>query len=210
MYHFFVTIITAIFYLLNGRPIVKGLENIPQDESVIFAATHRSATDPFYLALILRQRTIAFMAKESIFSFKPLASLLSSAHVFPVNRDRPSTKVIKHSVKLLQEGLDLGIFPTGSRYSTEVKSGTAFIQSLSHKAIIPVSIQPPANFWEFISRHKARIAFGQPIHYIEGKKYKKADLEQIDQEIAADFDRLDQLNNPDYHYIPKKVKANKD
>ncbi|MGY4104080.1 lysophospholipid acyltransferase family protein [Ignavigranum ruoffiae] len=207
MYHFFITIISGLFKLLNGRPLIQGLENIPKDDSVIFAATHRSATDPFYLAINLKDRTIAFMAKESIFKFKPLAALLKSAHVFPVNRDKPSTKVIKHSVKLLADGLDLGIFPTGSRYSTEVKGGTAFIQTLSHKAIIPVSIQPPSNFWQFISRRKARIAFGPAIPYIEGKKYKKADLAAIDQQIAEEFDRLDKLNNPDYKYIPKKKKT---
>lgn len=208
MYKFLVNIIAIFFYLLNGKPKVTGLDHLPKDESVILAATHRSALDPFYLVMILRNRTIAFMAKESLFQNKILASLLKAGHVFPIDRDKPSTKVIKHAVnELTKGGKDLGIFPSGSRYSTEIKGGTAFIQGLSKKAIIPISIQPPKNFWEFISRKKAKVAFGPAIAYDSSQKYRKGLLEKIDQKIASEFDRLDNVNDPDYVYIiPKKKK----
>ena len=207
MYHSIINIITIFFILINGRPLVKGVDSLP-NEQVIFAATHRSATDPFYLAIVLRGREIAFMAKESLFKFKPLGWLLKACNVFPVNREKPSTRVIKHAVKELKEGgKDLGIFPTGSRYSTVVKGGTAFIQKLSQKDIIPVSIQPPKDFWEFISRKKAKIIFGQPIPYQAECKYKKADLENIDAQISQAFDELDHELDPNYKYVPQKTKS---
>lgn len=208
-YQFAVKAIKFIFTLFNGRPQVIGLDRIPQNKTLIFAATHRSYTDPFFLADILYPRQIAFMAKDSLFKRKWLAKLLSKGQVFPVNREKPAASTMKHAVKILtSQESDLGIFPAGTRHATEIKSGTAFIQKMAKTDIIPIAIQPPIGFWQFITRKKAKIAIGHPIAYDPNLKYTKDDLAQIDQELAQAFETLDAELDPTYVYIPRKqVKA---
>ena len=103
LYNFLLTFIRFIFRLINGREVVQGLENLPKDQPYIIAATHRSLTDPLFVAFETYPHQIAFMAKESLFKFKPLGWLFRKVNVFPVNRDKPSTSTIKHAVKIMNE-----------------------------------------------------------------------------------------------------------
>lgn len=206
-YQFAVHMIKFIFHLLNGKPQVSGLENLPEDQPLIIASTHRSMTDPFLLADVVYPKEVAFMAKDSLFKQKWLANLLAKGNVFPVNREKPSTTTIKHAVNILtKENLNLGIFPSGSRHTTEIKSGTAFIQKLSKATIVPVAIQPPIGFWQFITRKRAKIAFGQPIPFDSTQKYDKEMLAKVDAQIAEQFALLDKQLDPEYVYVPKSKK----
>lgn len=206
-YQFAVHMIKFIFHLFNGKPQVHGLENIPENEPVIIASTHRSMTDPFLIADVIYPKVVSFMAKDSLFKQKWLAFILTKGNVFPVNREKPSTTTIKHAVNVLnKEKMNLGIFPSGSRHSAEIKGGTAFIQKLSKATIVPVAIQPPIGFWQFITRKRAKIAFGQPIPFYASQKYDKEKLAQIDQQIAEQFEQLDKQLDPTYVYIPTTKK----
>ncbi|MGX7106788.1 lysophospholipid acyltransferase family protein [Hutsoniella sourekii] len=193
-YSILVSIIKWVLLIFNGKSKIYGLDHLPKDQPVIFAATHQSNTDPFFLAAAIQPKVVAFMAKEELFRFKPLAWLLNKGHVFPVNRQNPSTKSIRHAATVLKQGdKNLGIFPTGSRHSDEIKPGTAFIQKLSKATIIPVAIQPPIGFIQFIMRKQAYLAFGQPIAYDSSTKYDKDKLVEIDQNIQKQWNQLNQL-----------------
>lgn len=206
MYKSLVRFLKWILILFNGPAQIIGKDHLPQGPA-IYAITHRSMLDPFYIAAIAHPHEIAFMGKQEIFQVKLFAWFLPKVHVFPVNRDNPSPKVLKHAVKVMnKDGLNLGIFPSGSRYTTEIKGGTAFIQRMSQRDIIPIVIQPPQNFWQFITRKKPKIAIGQPITYNGDVKYDKAKLDEIDRQIATEFNRLDHVLDPEYRYIPKKKK----
>ncbi len=204
MYKFLVYIITFVFYLFNGKPQVVGKENLPNSPA-IYAITHRSAFDPFYIAMICHPKEIAFMAKESLFQNPILAKILKSGNVFPVNRENPSPKVIKHAAKTItQKHINLGIFPSGSRYKTEIKSGTSLIQKLSKSDIIPITIQPPLTLSQFFARKKAKIAIGQPIKYIDAVKYDREYLEKVDLQLVKMFNQLDSELDSSFTYTPKQ------
>lgn len=207
-YDYMVKILRLLFRILNGKPKVIGKEHLTLLDTngpLIIAATHRSFLDPFYLALEFYPHKISFMGKEDLFQNKILATVLRKALVFPVNREKPSPKTIKIAVqKMTKEHLNLGIFPSGSRYETQIKGGTAFIQKLSKKAILPVAIQPPKSFWAFLKHRQAKIAIGQAIPYQKEVAYDKEYLSKIDQLIAESFDQLDRQLDPNYHYIPER------
>ncbi|WP_124057487.1 lysophospholipid acyltransferase family protein [Vaginisenegalia massiliensis] len=204
-YAIYLAIVKAIVYLFNGKPQVKGVDNLPRQGEFILAATHRSLLDPIYLAMVLSPREIAFMAKDSLFEIPLLGTALKQAHVFPVNRDKPAPSSIKQAVKVMKEDHRiLGIFPSGSRYSSEIKGGTAFIQKLSQQTIVPVAIQPPRNAFEFLMRKKGRLAFGRPIPYIPTATYDKSKLTTIDQAIAQAFSDLDHQLDPEFTISKQK------
>lgn len=204
-YDIAIVFVRVVLYLFNGKPQYEGLENIPEDKVVIFASTHRSLLDPVYLAFAIYPlgKKVAFMGKDTLFKNKFMAYLLPKLNVFPVNREKTSPRTIKHAVKVMNEDhLNLGIFPSGTRYSTEIKGGTAFIQRLSKNDIVPVAIQPTLTVGDFFRRKKIKVAFGEPIAYDDTLKYDKVKLAEIDQQIASRFDQLDQVLTPNYKYIP--------
>lgn len=204
MYYIILHILKFIILLFHGQPGVIGRKNI-SDRPVIYAATHRSWIDPIYLILVLLPQKTAMMGKESLFKIPIIGWIIKQIHVFPVNREKPTTRTIRQATKILTEDqMNLGIFPTGSRYSTQIKSGTAFIQKLSKADIVPVAIQPPKNLWQVLTHQTGWIAFGDPIPYNSNLAYNKEDFANIDQQIQAEFDRLDALINPNYQYhIPE-------
>lgn len=203
-YKIIVPILKGLFWLFNGPSHIEGLDKLPQDQPLILASTHRSLFDPFYIAFALYPQPIHFMAKDSLFDKSWMNYLLTKAGMFPVNRDHPSTASLRTAVNYLKKDREhLGIFPSGSRYATEIKGGTSFIQRRAKAAIIPITIQPPLNFKEFFSRKQAKLAFGQAIAYDPNLAYNKEDLKAIDQKLAQAFDDLDQSLDPNYHYLPQ-------
>lgn len=177
--------------LINGRPRFYGLEHLPKDEPFILAGTHRSLQDPILLALLVYPRKVSFMAKSSLFDHRIIAWILSKVHVFPVDRDKPSPRTLRHASDVMnKQNMILGIFPTGTRYSEEVKGGTAFIQRLSKRTIVPVALETSVGFKEFILRKSPKLVIGHPIVYEEGVKYDKEKLGQVDAQIAQSFDEL--------------------
>lgn len=206
LYSFLLFLVKYLLVLINGKPVIIGKENIPEDTAII-ASTHRHWLDPIILAIAFEPTELAFMAKDTLFKNKVFQYLLPRLNVFPVKREKPSPKSLRTAVQVMnEEHKHLGIFPTGSRYSTEVKGGTAFIQRLSKKDIIPVAVQPPLTWKELFSRQKMKVAIGESIKYDEAEKYTKEKLSEVDVAIATAFDKLDKQLDPNYVYIPKKKK----
>lgn len=191
LYDFLLKIIGWGMRLLNGKPQFYGLENLPKDEPFILAGTHHSLQDPILLALLVYPQKAAFMAKNSLFNNRFLAWVFTKLHVFPVDRDKPSPRTLRHATDVMnKEQMILGIFPTGTRHSEKVKGGTAFIQRLSKRPIVPVAMDTSVGFKEFILRKNPKIAVGTPIVYEEGVKYDKDKLAQVDAQIAQCFKEL--------------------
>lgn len=210
IYNTILIVAKIIFLVFNGRPEVYGLENLPEDRNVILAATHRSNWDPFLIANIIKPRSLSFMAKESLFDIPIFGTAMKKADMIPVDRENPGRQAIKSAIQVLEEGeRDFGIFPSGTRHSTELKGGTAFIQRMSKKDIIPIVIQPPVGNKEFFGRKKAKIYFGEPIPFEVDVKYNKAKLAEVDQKLADAFDALDNELDPSYVYDPAVHSKNK-
>ncbi|XJS11530.1 lysophospholipid acyltransferase family protein [Aerococcaceae bacterium WGS1372] len=204
LYSFLLTIVKYLLIIINGKQLVIGKENIPEDVAII-ASTHRHWLDPIILALAFPDKEIAFMAKDTLFKNSIIRQILTKINVFPVNREKPSAKSLRHAITVMnEEDKYLGIFPTGSRYSTEVKGGTAFIQRLSKKNIIPVAVQPPMSWKELFARKQIKVAIGPAIKYDEAEAKDKDKMKKVDQNITEAFAELDKQLDPNYVYVPKK------
>lgn len=198
-------IIKWLYRLLNGFPQVEGQENVPKDRPVILASTHRSYLD---IVLLVTEAPkdgleIAFMAKKELFENKILSWIYRKCNAFPIDRENPSRASIKEaSDRLINQNQYLGIFPSGSRFTTEIKGGTSMIQALAKVDIVPVVIQPPLTAGEFFGRKKSKIAFGEPIRYEADVKYNRNKMAEIDDLLKQRMDQLDQQLTPGYEYIP--------
>lgn len=198
----------VLFFVINGNLEIQNKEKLPQDENYILVAPHRTWWDPLYLAVAARPKKFAFMSKEELFKNPIIRFILVHANAFPVNRQKPGPSAIKTPVKLLKNtDLSLIMFPSGSRYSSELKGGMTVIARMAKVRIVPCVYQGPLTLGGLFLRKKVIIRFGDPIDISDVKKSDKAGIAMVDERLMKAFNQLDYEVNPEFKYvIPEKKK----
>lgn len=159
-YKFIRVIARGIVFLLNGRFEIDGKENIP-DKPFIIVAPHRNWWEPIFFALAIAPKEATFMAKIELFKNPILRYILVHAHAFPVDRKHPGPSVIKTPVKALKKkGQVLIMFPSGTRYSEDLKGGASLIAKLSKAPLVPFVYQGPLKFSGLLKHQKITIGVG--------------------------------------------------
>lgn len=164
---------TKAYYALWAkrlRPIVKilypcsvyGEENII-DQPCLVCANHSNYIDPILVALAFGgHRPIHFMAKIELFKHKRFGELLTKVGAFGVDRDGADISAIRTVMKYIRAGEMVGIFPEGTRVSTdgavEAKSGAVRMAAKLRVPIVPVFVS--RRKWIF---RKVKIVIGEPI-----------------------------------------------
>ena len=198
-------IVVGLIWTINGRIKYMHRDRLPVNDNYILVGPHRSWWDPVWYAVAAYPKHFIFMAKIELFKFPPLAWLIRSAGAFPVDRENVGPSVIKVPVRELKSGdRSLIMFPSGSRHSAELKSGTILIAKMSGKPIVPAVYQGPVKFSQLFKRNNTTINFGEPIVVDRKDKLDKENITKYTQMIQDAFDRLDQEINPDFVYIDPK------
>lgn len=144
------------------KPTITYQEEIPTNERIILAGNHISNFDPLLLARGV-DRQIHFLAKYQLFK-GPLKFLMNNIESIPVKRDGNDIECLKRSIEYLKEEKCLGIFPEGTRNTTDnlilpFKLGTIMIAKRSKSDIIPFSITGDYK----LVKHNLRLSFGKRI-----------------------------------------------
>lgn len=198
-------IVVGLIWTINGRIKYIHRDRLPVNDNYILVGPHRSWWDPVWYAVAAYPKHFIFMAKIELFKFPPLAWLIRAAGAFPVDRENVGPSVIKVPVRELKSGdRSLIMFPSGSRHSAELKSGTFLIAKMSGKPIVPAVYQGPVKFSQLFKRNNTTINFGEPIVVDRKDKLDKENITKYTQMIQDAFDRLDQEINPDFVYIDPK------
>lgn len=192
-----------IVWILNGHLHVHHKDRIPAG-NYILVAPHRTWWEPILFALAASPMEFMFMAKIELFKNPFLRFILKHAHAFPVDRKNPGPSVLKIPVKGLKNSdLSLIIFPSGTRHSSELKGGALLISKLSQKPLVPVVYQGPLTFKDFLKRKDCEICFGEPIQIDRKLKLTHESEDEYEQILQQAWDKLDQEQNPDFHYVAK-------
>lgn len=132
-----------IIFKLFFRLKVTGQQNIPQDGPFIIVANHSSLLDPVILGVSIKPKII-FVAAAYLFKIRWLGYLLRKASSIPVQREN-DIKAIKQTLKILQQGGILGIFPEGGidrhKNNLPVKAGAAYLATKIGVPIVPIKIK---------------------------------------------------------------------
>ena len=195
-YNFVFNLIKFLLLILNGKTKVEGKENLPTDEKFVLVAPHRTYLDPVYIAVMSYPFKFSFMAKQELFKVPVLGWIIRNLNAFPVNRDKPGVSAIKTPVNYLKKDeLNVMVFPSGSRHSTELKGGAVTIARLGKSKIVPAVYSGPLTMKDLLKRKKAIVRFGQPFEI----KRKIDGVEDINQYYSAKiqqaFDELDETIN---------------
>ncbi|MBQ7500896.1 MAG: 1-acyl-sn-glycerol-3-phosphate acyltransferase [Clostridia bacterium] len=187
MYNRFARIIRRIY-----KVDVKGAENIPETGGVILAPNHLSNRDVYIIAASV-SRQVRYVAKESLFRVPILSSLIRALGAIPIKRGAGDVGAIKATIKLLNEGEMMGIYPQGTRYigvdprTTEPKSGIGLIAYRTRVPIVPVCIWTK-NF-RIIPFRKVHIRIGEPIYYTD-EDFGKGSKEDYERIAKDTFDKI--------------------
>ncbi len=209
MYRFLLYVVRFLTFFINTNARYVGRENLPKEENYVLVGPHRTWYEPLYFAMGAWPKKFSFMAKKELFENPILGYVLKKCHVFPVDRDNPGPSAIKTPVRALKNtDMSVMVFPSGSRYSDDLKGGAAVIAKMAKVKIVPAVYQGPVKFSGLWSKKRVTLAFGEPIDISDIKKLDKEGLEEVERRMQAAFNQLDHDINPDFVY-EKPVKKEK-
>ena len=152
---------------------VYGKENIPQKDTFVIFANHKSMLDitVIYEAV---NKPISAIAKKELSNVPVLKSIAKSLKVQFVDRenDREAVKSLLEAIKYVKKGLNYFIFPEGgiksrdSELVVDLKAGAYKLATKPRVAILPVSIIGTSKLAEnsFKRRTDVKVIFHKPIY----------------------------------------------
>ncbi len=177
VYHAGPSLVKSLSGLLWGVK-VKGLENVPLDHPVIFAANHQSLLD---IAWILgglpwdtRKKTFT-IGKVELLENPLVGSVLKSCNLIPVERSGDVVEALKASIAVLKQKKNLVIFPEGTRTRDgqmgPFKSGIGLLMLESNAMVVPTRVRGSYSVWSkgklpnLLAGRKVdhSVTFGKPV-----------------------------------------------
>ncbi len=140
---------------------VRNKHLLPKAGGVLVVSNHQSYIDPILLAVLMR-RPFAFLADAYLFKIAPFRWLITKLNAFPVKQGSGDVGAMKQTIRLLQEGWILTIFPEGHRTANgtmlPVQAGVALVVRRAKVPVMPAIIYGAYDAWP---RHQVAPKFGR-------------------------------------------------
>ncbi|MEP7200900.1 MAG: lysophospholipid acyltransferase family protein, partial [Chloroflexota bacterium] len=183
---------------LVWRVECNGVEHIPAAGAFILCPNHQSALDHLWIAACLSSsqlRRLTWVVKreafESALSRAVIQSLARHAAI-AIERDGDPEPALRQSLRVLQAGQPLVIYPEGTRTLTgqlgEFQLGAAWLALATHAPLVPVRIAgafeifkagqriPRVFDWQQRTRPRVRVTFAEPLSPPADAKGRAAEL----------------------------------
>src|SRR5262249_27934927 len=159
------------------RVEVEGIERVPSEGGVIFAANHPNALVDPLLFLCFAPRPVAVLAKAPLFSMPVVGSFVRGFDSIPVYRSQDTGSDLSRNRetfdaarRLLARGGGLLLFPEGASHDDpklrRLKTGAARI-ALGAAALAgsPLALVPAGLYYTWKQRFRSSVllSFGEPI-----------------------------------------------
>ena len=174
---------------------VFGVDRIPQRGGVLMLSNHQSYLDPPLLGVRLK-RPMAYLAKSELFEFAPFALAIRNLYAFPVKQGKGDVGAMKESIRLLQAGWLLNVFPEGSRTPDgklhPAQKGAGLMVRRAGVPVLPTVIHGSYDAWPRGQKaprpHPIRVLYGEPtdISHLKAEDIRK----WIDDTLARMLDDL--------------------
>jgi len=149
----------------------RGHEQLPTSGGLLLA-NHQSYLDPMLIGLPLR-RPVSYLARENLFRIPVVGWILRQTYVMPISRESTGTESLRESLRRIEAGYLVGMFPEGTRTSTgelgRLKPGFIALLRRARCPVVPVGI---AGAFEAFPRGtilprpgRVRVVFGEPIPF---------------------------------------------
>ena len=160
----------------------RGCERLDEAEGGLVLANHQSFLDPLLIGLPL-QRPISFVARDSLFKVPVVGWMLRNTYVMPISRESASSASLRETIRRMQHGFLVGIFPEGTRTETgevgEFKPGFVALIRRAKLPVYPVGVagafQSMGKGSWFMKPVRVRLVYGEPISVEELALYDGRD-----------------------------------
>jgi len=192
VYYWCIDILYRVIIKLSLLPVqFKGLEHIPDDTELIFAANHQSSLDiPLVGRLVKRYPHVwlATMTLTDSWVYRIWLPYISSVLLIDAEKPRKAMRTVLRSIKLAQYNkMHLIIFPEGMRHTDgdvhEFFFGFATLARRMKRPVVPVRIfgankaYPPDSF--LVQHHPITVVVGEPFYFQEGKETREAFSDRV-------------------------------
>ena len=148
----------------------RGIDRLPLTGGGLILSNHQSFLDPLLIGLPLT-RPVSFLARDSLFRVPGVGWVLRNTYVMPLNREGGAAAGIKETLRRLEAGYLVGIFPEGTRSVDgqlgELKPGFAALLRRSKQPVYPVGIAGAVHALNrrqaWLSPARVCVVFGQPL-----------------------------------------------
>ena len=192
--HFLLAWLARLVFCISCKTRKK--EPPLSDGALLVCANHISVLDPVLICAVLKKHQPRIMAKKELFDVPFLGWLVGQLGAYPIDRKGANADVILKTIKMLEDGYCVGMFPQGTRRkgvdpaTTPVKAGAGLIASRSKATVLPIHIK--TKDYRMKAFRRVKIIIGDPIPYDEYTKggELEGDSRAITQYI---FDRIIEL-----------------
>ena len=220
IYHNLYPYARCFFFHYYGKVEVRGRENIPKGEPVIFSPNHQNALMDALIVLFTAPQDVVFLARADIFNKPFLAFLLNSLKILPVFRQRDGAtelgkneEIFDISVDVLKNRHYLCIMPEGNHGDQRrlrafgkgifriAFAAQAEYGSRPFVKIIPVGI----DFGDYVKHHASLfVNYGKPIeisdHWEQYKENNPRAINAVKAKLIEDLRPLMvDIQNEDYY-----------
>ncbi len=91
----------------------RGFEKLPSG-GALFLINHQSFLDPLLVGLPL-SRPVSYLARDNLFRVPLIGWILRQTYVIPIRRNAATTDALRESIRRIEHGFYVGIFPEGTR-----------------------------------------------------------------------------------------------
>jgi 1-acyl-sn-glycerol-3-phosphate acyltransferase len=157
---------TSVYFDLK----VYGAGNVPPEGGALMVSNHESYLDPVLIGTQL-YRPMSYMAKSELFENKVFGAIIRALNAFPVRQGAGDVGAVKETIRRLQEGHLLNIFPEGSRTEDgrlgPIQPGAALVVRRAEVPVIPVVIDGSYRAWprdrSIFRATPIRVLYGPPM-----------------------------------------------
>lgn len=172
MLYAFVKLVAVLLARLCFRTEAHGTENVPQTGPALVVSNHSSVLDPPLMGATV-PRPLHFMAKEELFRIPLFGWLIRRVNALPIKRGTADPSALRMSMRVLEEGGALLVFPEATRTPEGVigegRPGAGMLAVLSGVPVVPAYIEGSGRAWpkgrRFPRPTKVRVRFGRPMQF---------------------------------------------
>lgn len=192
-----------ILVIAGVKVDVRGEENVPRDEAVLYIGNHRSYFD-IVITYARCPRLTGFVAKDSMLKIPFLRVWMKCLHCLFLNRDdiKAGMKMILTGIDQIKNGISMCIFPEGTRGTGETeldmlpfKEGSFKMAKKTGCAVVPMAMIHTADIFEkhlpFIRRTHVILTYGAPIYPRDLDSDQLKHLGAFTQERIAEMLRME-------------------
>jgi len=168
---------------------------VPRRGGVLIVSNHQSYLDPVLLAVKLH-RPLSYMAKSELFENPFLAWLIRNLNAYPVRQGEGDVGAVKETIRRLQEGHALNLYPEGTRSPDgtlqPLLPGVGLIVRRAGVPVVPAVIAGSFEAWPKDSmlwlQRPVQVMYGPPMD-LKGLKAGEI-VQKIEVTLRRMFDEL--------------------